>query len=443
VLYRNGPGLFDKNGLRKRFLLDGDGMIQAFRFHDKGVSFQNKFVRTQKFIEESLADKFLYSTWTTQAPGGVMSNLLGHNMMNQAGVNVIRRGDTLYANDESSQPYALNPDTLQTIGLSNLGGSTDHPIVYSAHWKVDGKNGDWVHFGSDYGKGLNIHLTIFDKSGKLKRHWILPSPRYVYMHDFFVTERYIILNLHPSFMSIYGFLFGRESIVDSIAWEPEKGNLIMVIDKTGEQEPWSLTVEASWMWHSLNAYEKGNEIIADFVASDNANELVGKNTRFRAIMSAQRGEARAPQNIRRYIINIKKKTIKQEVLGEGDYEFPMVNSSHSCHPHKYGYFVKKTNDEFFWENVVRMDMNSGAIESFGFGAGYYCTEPIFATKPGVHYDVSKNEEPGWALTEVYDGHTHKTFLAVFNAEHIADGPIAKIHLDHHVPISFHGSWYQI
>jgi len=70
VLYRNGPGLFDRNGLRKRFILDGDGMIQAFHFHDKGVSFQNKFVRTQKYIEESLAEKFLYSTWTTQAPGG-------------------------------------------------------------------------------------------------------------------------------------------------------------------------------------------------------------------------------------------------------------------------------------------------------------------------------------------------------------------------------------
>jgi len=76
VLYRNGPGLFDRNGLRKRFILDGDGMVQAFRFHDKGVSFQNKFVRTQKFTEESLAGEFLYSTWTTQAPGGVMSNLL-------------------------------------------------------------------------------------------------------------------------------------------------------------------------------------------------------------------------------------------------------------------------------------------------------------------------------------------------------------------------------
>jgi len=31
------------------------------------------------------------------------------------------------------------------------------------------------------------------------------------------------------------------------------------------------------------------------------------------------------------------------------------------------------------------------------------------------------------------------FLAVFHAEHIADGPVTKIHLDHHVPISFNDS----
>ena len=33
TLYRNGPGLFDRNGMRKRNILDGDGMVQAFRFH--------------------------------------------------------------------------------------------------------------------------------------------------------------------------------------------------------------------------------------------------------------------------------------------------------------------------------------------------------------------------------------------------------------------------
>lgn len=73
---RNGPGLFQRAGVRKRCILDGDGMIQAFKIFDGRVHFQNKFVRTEKYIEESVAGKFIYAAWSAQAPGGVMVNFL-------------------------------------------------------------------------------------------------------------------------------------------------------------------------------------------------------------------------------------------------------------------------------------------------------------------------------------------------------------------------------
>jgi all-trans-8'-apo-beta-carotenal 15,15'-oxygenase len=44
TLYRNGPGIFERAGLRKRCILDGDGMIQAFNILDGRVHFQSKFV---------------------------------------------------------------------------------------------------------------------------------------------------------------------------------------------------------------------------------------------------------------------------------------------------------------------------------------------------------------------------------------------------------------
>ena len=33
-LYRNGPGLFERGGLRKPHLLDGDGLVQRLSFAD-------------------------------------------------------------------------------------------------------------------------------------------------------------------------------------------------------------------------------------------------------------------------------------------------------------------------------------------------------------------------------------------------------------------------
>ncbi|WP_442940375.1 carotenoid oxygenase family protein [Nostoc sp.] len=51
------------------------------------------------------------------------------------------------------------------------------------------------------------------------------------------------------------------------------------------------------------------------------------------------------------------------------------------------------------------------------------------------------EEPGWLLTEVLNGYTKKSFLAIFAAEHLSDGSIAIAHLRHHVPFNFHGYWF--
>jgi all-trans-8'-apo-beta-carotenal 15,15'-oxygenase len=61
-------------------------------------------------------------------------------------------------------------------------------------------------------------------------------------------------------------------------------------------------------------------------------------------------------------------------------------------------------------------------------------EPVFAAKPGGGIDQ------GWLITQCLDGASDTTFFALFDAEHLAAGPLARIWLDHHVPISFHGAW---
>ena len=86
-LYRNGPGLFDRAGRRKRNLLDGDGLVQAFRFDDQGVQYRARFVRTEKYVEEQAAGRFIYPSWSTQAPGGFWGNFLAAGRMkSQAGI---------------------------------------------------------------------------------------------------------------------------------------------------------------------------------------------------------------------------------------------------------------------------------------------------------------------------------------------------------------------
>ena len=59
TLYRNGPGLFQRAGVRKRCILDGDEMIQAFKIFDDRVYFQNKFIRADRITDGPLARAYL------------------------------------------------------------------------------------------------------------------------------------------------------------------------------------------------------------------------------------------------------------------------------------------------------------------------------------------------------------------------------------------------
>ncbi len=110
-----------------------------------------------------------------------------------------------------------------------------------------------------------------------------------------------------------------------MSWKPEKGNLILVFDRGNSAKPVQFETEASWMWHSLNAYENGEEIIADFVGYQNPDHIIGEDPALIAIMSGRKGQYNYAGEIRRYVINLDKKKIRQEILDHGSYEFPFIN----------------------------------------------------------------------------------------------------------------------
>jgi all-trans-8'-apo-beta-carotenal 15,15'-oxygenase len=440
TLYRNGPGLFDRGGVRKRNLLDGDGMVQSFRFHDAGVHYRNRFVRTEKFQAEEAAGRFLYPSWSTQAPGGFWANFMGAgSLKGQAGVTVFPWRGRLYAFDECSLPYELDPDTLETTGISRL-GLPDAMTIYAAHAKLDPVNGEWLHFGVLYGLSPKLHITIFAASGALKLHRSFPMPRNVYLHDWFVCGRHLILVLHPVEIGFWSVFWGRKSLAESLTWKPELGNLVMVLDREGHQLPILLESSACFMWHSFNAYNKGGEIVADFIGYQKPDHFIGSDPVVTAVMAGRKGEYTFPGAVRRYLIDPAERSIREEMLDAGSYEWPRVNEWHRCYDYRFGYMVKTRPGEFFWTMVCRIDMRTGRIDNYDFGAGFYVSEPVFVPLPGRRYLADDRSEPGFLLTEVYDSAKRYSFLAVLRAEDLGAGPVATVLLKHHVPFSYHGWW---
>ncbi|HML77223.1 carotenoid oxygenase family protein [Geobacter sulfurreducens] len=436
TLYRNGPALFDRGGMRKRTLLDGDGMVQAFRFGDRGIRYANRFVRTRKFVEEEAAGRFLHPTWSTQAPGGIWTNVWPtERLLSQAGITVFPWRGRLYAFDESSFPYELNPDTLETVGETTFGLPRDL-TTYSAHGKFDPATGEWLHFGISYGPRTFVHLTTFNVDGTLRRHRALELPRAIYMHDWFVTERHAVFHLHPVEIAYWPFLLGIRSMAESLRWRPERGTILMVVERDSETPPRLVETEACYLWHTFNAWEERGGITADFVGYRNPDHFISDDPVITAVMLGRRGTYSYPGEVMRYRIDPAKGTAAREVLHQGSCEWPRIDERLRCRPHRTGYMLRCLPGEFFWSIVMGLDPVTGRTDEYSFGRGVYCTEPVFAPRPDTPAGG-----PGWLLVEIYDSHTRTSSLAIFDADGIAGGPLALVRLTHHVPFSYHGWWH--
>jgi all-trans-8'-apo-beta-carotenal 15,15'-oxygenase len=74
--------------------------------------------------------------------------------------------------------------------------------------------------------------------------------------------------------------------------------------------------------------------------------------------------------------------------------------------------VEARPGDFFWTLISRIDMQTGRTERFHFGAGCYCSEPLFAPRSALRNVPGNGYEPGWLLTEVYDSRDRKSFLGL-------------------------------
>ena len=123
TLLRNGPAMYERDGFVKSYL-DGDGMVTSIAIKDGKAYFRNKFVRTEHFDKEEELGRYTEpSIFTASDPRKpavfyrLFSDILGGNLARKqnGAYNVLNWGDSLVAVDYK-KPYALNPDTLETIG---------------------------------------------------------------------------------------------------------------------------------------------------------------------------------------------------------------------------------------------------------------------------------------------------------------------------------------
>ena len=121
TFYRNGPNpAYEPAGRYHWF--DGDGMIHAITLRDGRASYRNRWVWGDGLKEERKAGHALYPGLLAMRPSE------GLTCKTTANTNIVFHAGKLLALVESSLPTAMQPCTLETLGLYDFGGRTRSSI---------------------------------------------------------------------------------------------------------------------------------------------------------------------------------------------------------------------------------------------------------------------------------------------------------------------------
>ena len=306
TLYRNGPGRLERGGQWVHHPFDGDGMITALRFEGGRALLRNRFVRTEGWQAEEQAGRFVYrGVFGTQKPGGPLANAFDLRLKNIANTHVVRLGDQLLALWEAAEPHALDPDTLETRGLSRLDGLLKPGEAFSAHPRFDpGHHGAprMVTFGVKTGPRSTIRLMEFaaadDPVQGVRAGQLLAERRdtfqgFAFLHDFAITPGWAVFLQNAVAFNPLPFVLGQKGAAQCLASKPGEAGAFWLIPRPGAGNPAgsdapaaSLQVPApeGFVFHHLNAFESadGRELVVDSIVYADFPSI-GPDTDFRQV----------------------------------------------------------------------------------------------------------------------------------------------------------------
>jgi carotenoid cleavage dioxygenase-like enzyme len=255
------------------------------------------------------------------------------------------------------------------------------------------------------------------------------SHRPFWVHDFGLTQSKIVVLGAPRYLEAHRIarvLAGREPFLHGLGYHPDEPMFAYVVDRRGRTATRIYELDPGLVLHFANAYDLGGDVVVDAVhyQDDGAMALVD------AFYRGQCGVA-APGLLTRLVLRADG-SVSREVLSEHGAEMPTIAQAHSSLPYRYTYALKATHELPVGSRILKIDASTKRTQVVDFGPGQFVCEPVFAPAPGHRY-----EDDGWVLTLVYDGTSHRSYLAVVRADDFT-GPLTKVHLPFHVPHGFHG-----
>jgi len=411
TLYRTGPGLIERFGKKVHPFL-ADGAITSIKIRDDAQGACH-MVETDKYLEEEACGHTLYDP---NAPLlHRMKNGLTRTVKSTGNTHVLPWQGRLFALMEAGKPVEFDPQTLETIGETDLGMIQG---AFSAHPHRVESLKTTFNFGI---REKHIDLFALPDAGTARRITSFEAPWASLIHDFMMTDKHAIFFISPSKLVVWRALLGLQDFSKYFSWDAKESTVIIIIPLNDLDKTYQFEVDPFHVWHFANAYEEGENIVVDACRHDDIGTLGNP---------VETTSDDTEPTFWRFKINPKKKQFSGDPIWNVACEFPMVNPSFLGNKHRYAW-VQTYKNSMTNGGFSRIDTKTQQIEQWHAPDQHQLSEPMFVAK-------GYSEEDGWVLQLTQDTINKQSYLAIIDTQKMDEPAVAKLWFDQPLPMTFHG-----
>lgn len=432
TLYRNGPNQKTPPaaGNAALHLFDGDALIHAIRFEDGRAHYRGRYAQTESFLREQAEGAYVLGGLNLKPdreiedrPAPVFPN-----------TNVVPHSGRLFALVENAPPFEMDPQTLESKGPWNYDGKM-LGLSTTAHPKIDGKTGQmWIHGYQPVEPYIQLYVVEPDGSVSLAEAHDAPWPSM--MHDFAITENYVIFPLGSIHFDIGRMIEGRR-FSEVISGHADRNMQFGIRRReAGSPVQWIEAPSPGYMFHPSNAYEEDGKILMDACTYEDPQGLIQSLDVVRNA-GDPRGFIAHPYL---YEFDLASGTCKETKLSDISAEFPRIDDRLVGYKNRWGYAATAEPGEdagALFRRITKYDRTGGPSINRETVDGQWVGEPVFVPRhPGAE------EDDGFVVYLVHDAIRDATAIDVLDARAIDSSPLARLWLEERVPLGFHGNWLQ-
>jgi len=413
---------------------DGEGHVSMFRIKNGRADYKTRFARNERWTAQDKAGERLFNMYRNPAMDDPRAAGLSRSTAN---THIINHKNYILALKEDSPPTALDLLTLETKVASYTFNDTLPSQTFTAHPKIDSRTGNMVAFGYEAtGFGSDeVSLFEYTPQGELVWNALVKVPYVGMLHDFAVTANYIVLYVIPFGIDYQQMQEGGVHW----SWDNTLPTYFGAVrrDGDGSDMRWFRGPTKS-STHVMGTFEDRGRIFVDVEMSDSNPFPFFPNKD-----GSRWDPVKGTSYMTRLSVNLNDKNVNgYEIERLYDYTgaLPRQDDRYNTENYRYGFLGTRDKDAADPRQAnagyIRMDNATRSTVFWDAGPGTSLAECVFCPKrddaregEGYLIGVANRQNEGG-----------RGDLVILDAEHLADGPVAVVHLPMRAVGQVHGLW---